>query len=185
MTVNDADATRHLAEPRGGTMKLSDSLVAELEREAEATRRVLARVPEEKLDWRPHPRSMSLGQLAMHVAGLPDGVTRLIEPPVAEVPTVPLPEAASRNQILFVLEGSVRAAAARLAAWDDADLLAEWRMTHAGETVLRIARLGMVRSILLNHWYHHRGQLTVYLRLLDVQVPAVYGASADEPAPVG
>lgn len=161
-------------------MKMTDALVAELTEEAAATRRVLERVPEDKLSWAPHPKSMSLGVLALHVAMIPGALAELLSEPTREMPTVPRPEATSRAEILSALEESVAAASARLSAWGEEDLMAEWRLTHGGETILARPRVAVVRAVMLNHWYHHRGQVLVYLRLLDVPVPAVYGPSADE-----
>jgi uncharacterized damage-inducible protein DinB len=161
-------------------MTLSERLIAEFTREVESTRRVLDRVPEDRLTWKPHPKSMSLGQLAMHVAGVPGGVTTLLRELVAEVPIVPLTEAASRAEILNTLEWSVVTVNNALTTWGDDGLHADWRMTLKGETLLAMPRIDMVRSTVLNHWYHHRGELIVYLRLLDVPIPAIYGPSADE-----
>jgi uncharacterized damage-inducible protein DinB len=161
-------------------MSLSERLLAEFTQEVGSTRRVLDRVPEDRLTWKPHPKSMSLGQLAMHVAGVPGGVTSLLRELVAEVPVVPLTEATSRAEILDTLEWSAVTVTNALTAWGDEGLLAEWRMTQQGKTLLAMPRIEMVRSIVLNHWYHHRGELIVYLRLLDVPIPAIYGPSADE-----
>lgn len=161
-------------------MRMTDVIVAELTEEAATTRRVLERVPEEKLSWAPHPKSMSLGQLALHVAMIPGALAELLSEPTREMPTVPRPEATSRAEILSALDDSVAVANAKLSAWGDEDLLAEWRLTVGGDTVLARPRMAVVRAIMLNHWYHHRGQLLVYLRLLEVPVPAVYGPSADE-----
>jgi uncharacterized damage-inducible protein DinB len=159
-----------------------EAIIGELEREGAATRRLLERLPEERLSWKPHAKSMTLGQLAMHVAGTPLGIAQLLAGSEAEVPDVPRPEAASRAEALSLLDESLRVAAERLAEWGTVGLRAPWRMTAGGETVLELPRYEMVRSLMLNHWYHHRGQLTVYFRLLDVPLPAIYGDSADEPA---
>jgi uncharacterized damage-inducible protein DinB len=162
-------------------MGTADTLIAELEQESEGTRRVLERVPEERLSWRPHPKSMSLGQLALHVAEVPGAVADLLDAPSAEAPEFSTrPEASSRNELLTALDGSIARATGKLASWGEAGLTAEWRMTQGAETLMAMPRLAMVRSVMLNHWYHHRGQLIVYLRLLDVPVPAIYGDSADE-----
>lgn len=161
-------------------MTITESLIAELEREAGTTRRVLERVPEEKLSWKPHVKSMTIGQLALHIAQLPYGITELVDELVREIPNVPRNEAKSRAELLSTLEMSVAHATNRLATWGDAGLFAMWRMTREGRTLMELPRVAVLRSILLNHWYHHRGQLTVYLRLLDVALPPVYGATADE-----
>jgi uncharacterized damage-inducible protein DinB len=161
-------------------MSVAEGFVDELTREAATTRRILERVPEEQLGWRPHPKSMSLGQLAFHIAILPRAIADLLTELVSEVPRVPLPEGTPVAEILSTLEASVPYAAAKLSSWGDDGLAAMWRMTSDGRTLLELPRLAMVRSVMLNHWYHHRGQLTVYLRMLDVPLPSVYGPSADE-----
>ncbi|HZD05147.1 MAG TPA: DinB family protein [Longimicrobiales bacterium] len=163
-------------------MTTSDALIAELRQEAEGTRRALERVPEDKLAWRPHPKSMSLGELALHVARVPGGVADLLDRSEAPAPDFSTrPEASSRAELLAALEESIAGATSKLASWGDEGLGAEWRMTQDGETLLALPRMAMTRAVMLNHWYHHRGQLLVYLRLLDVPVPAIYGDSADEP----
>ena len=161
-------------------MKMSSPYIDELTREAETTRRVLERVPQDKLTWKPHVRSMSLGQLALHVAQTPGAVAQLIAEDECQVPQFTQPEATSGAELLAALDQSVSGAKARLEGWDDASMMAEWRLRSGAKTIMALPRVGMVRSIMLNHWYHHRGQLLVYLRLLDVPVPSVYGPSADE-----
>ncbi|UUZ94250.1 DinB family protein [Paenibacillus sp. P25] len=161
-------------------MSQTEQLMAELKREAELTRSVLKRVPPDKLSWKPHAKSMSLGQLALHTAGVPGFVAEPLHEPIREVPVVPLPEAASVSEILSVLDEQLAVAENRLLAWGEAGLAETWKLTREGVPILQMPRFDMVRTILFNHWYHHRGQLTVYLRLLDVPVPSVYGPSADE-----
>jgi uncharacterized damage-inducible protein DinB len=161
-------------------MKIADSFIMELENEAKTTRRVLERVPADKLSWRPHEKSMSLGQLALHIAGTPGAVARLVSANIDTPPTFKQAEATSRDQLLQELDSSVAAAKAALAGWDDAKMMETWTMTGGGQTLMSFPRVGVVRAIMLNHWYHHRGQLTVYLRLLGVPLPSVYGPSADE-----
>ena len=156
------------------------SLIGELRQEAVTTRRILERVPEEKLRWRPHPKSMSLGELAMHVAMLPRGIVDLVSTLEANVPSVPRREAVALDELLSTLANSVEFAASRLAQWSDEDMAAIWTMKHEEKTLAAIPRKGVLRSLLFNHWYHHRGQLTVYLRLLDVALPPIYGSTADE-----
>lgn len=161
-------------------MKMSSPYIDELTREAETTRRVLERVPQDKLGWKPHVKSMSLGQLALHVAQTPGTVAQLITETECEVPQFTQPEAKSRAELLTALDHSVSTAKAKLEGWDDAGMMTEWKLRRGSKTLMALPRVGMVRSIMLNHWYHHRGQLLVYLRLLDVPVPSVYGPSADE-----
>lgn len=156
------------------------SLITELQREAVTTRRVFDRIPVEQLRWQPHPKSMTMGQLALHIAMLPHGITQLITPEVAELPDVPLHQPATLAEVNTALEAGVHQATARIEAWGEQGLLQEWRMVASGATLLRMQRGQMLRNVLLNHTYHHRGQLTVYLRLLDVPLPPVYGPTADE-----
>lgn len=159
-----------------------DSIINELRQEAVTTRRVLERVPEEKLSWKPHVKSLSLGQLSLHIASIPGNLTRLAQLDAfdaSEANFVP-PEATSVDQILTALDDSVNEAESYLSGLDNQAANAAWRLTLRGDEVFSVPRIGMLRSIMLNHWYHHRGQLTVYLRLLEVPVPVVYGRSADE-----
>jgi uncharacterized damage-inducible protein DinB len=160
-------------------MTVGEQFAAELTREAATTRRVLERVPEPQLAWRPHQKSMTLGQLAYHVAVIPRRIADLVTELSAEPPRVPLPETTPVAEILAALDEGVPYAAAKLSAWSDEDMAATWRMLREGKTLLELPRGMMLRNVMLNHWYHHRGQLTVYLRLLDVPLPSVYGPSAD------
>lgn len=104
----------------------------------------------------------------------------MLSKPSREIPFVPLDQPTSVEEILTTFDQSISTALDQLSSWDEQTLLADWKMTQDGQTVMILPRLEMVRSTMLNHWYHHRGQLTFYLRLLDVPVPAVYGPSADE-----
>ena len=162
-------------------MGIADALLAELEQEMPTTRRVLERVPQAHLSWKPHPKSMSLGQLALHVATVPGTVAELASiDTVAAPPQFVQPEAATAAELLPALSASVAKARTHLGALDDAAMGATWRLMNDGREVMAMPRVALVRAIMLNHWYHHRGQLLVYLRLLDVPVPSVYGPSADE-----
>jgi len=159
---------------------LWSSLVAELQREAQTTGRVLERIPEDRLSWRPHPKSMSLGQLGMHIAGLSRGIAQFISPPASEVPTVPIPEPESVQAMLDLLENSTSFASQAIEAWGDKGLAQEFKMTAREQTLMAMPRVAWIRTLMMNHAYHHRGQLTVYLRLLDVPLPSIYGPTADE-----
>jgi uncharacterized damage-inducible protein DinB len=161
-------------------MSLAEAFASELLHEAVTTRKVLERVPEQHLGWKPHPKSMSLGALAYHIAVLPEAIATLLSNLVTDVPFAPLPENTPVAEILATLDRSVPIGVAQLKAWGDAGLHEMWRMTREGQTIMELPRLAMVRSVMLNHWYHHRGQLTVYLRQLDVPLPSVYGPTADE-----
>jgi uncharacterized damage-inducible protein DinB len=158
------------------------ALIAELEQEAAATRRLLERVPADKLAWKPHAKSMTIGQLAQHVAGIPGHVSRMAQADGFDAAKARPEPAQPENAEGLVpkLEESLADARAFLSGLDEESAAAPWQLSHGEREVFTVPRLGMVRTMLMNHWYHHRGQLTVYLRLLDVPVPAVYGRSADE-----
>jgi uncharacterized damage-inducible protein DinB len=159
-----------------------DDLLQELEQEAHATRRVLERIPGDRLDWKPHPKSMSLGQLAMHVANLPGAIAEVSTRDFDAKTVIPRPGAKSTAELLAVLEESLARARRILGAMDDAELASPWRMMLGDRELWSVTRGQFLRSVMLNHWYHHRGQLTVYLRLTGALVPAVFGDSADEKA---
>ena len=161
-------------------MAMANPLIDELTREAETTKRVLERVPQDKLSWKPHPKSWSLGQLSLHVAQVPGAIAELITPLQCEPPNFTQLEAKSTAELVTALDNSVANAKTKLAGWGDEGLMSEWKLTDGPKTIMAMPRIGMVRSVMLNHWYHHRGQLAVYLRLLDVPVPSIYGPSADE-----
>jgi uncharacterized damage-inducible protein DinB len=152
----------------------------ELEQEAQTTKRVLDRIPENKLAWRPHPKSYSLGQLALHIASAPGNVAGIAAQDTAEAPNFSQPEAKSRQEVLDTFSRSLESAKATLKNMDDARLASPWSLTKNGRVVMSVPRIGFLRSVLMNHVYHHRGQLSVYLRMLDVPVPSIYGPSADE-----
>lgn len=161
-------------------MSLIQLLEEELHREAASTRRLIEVIPEANLAWRPHAKSMSLGQLALHLAGMPEALASMRSSSSHEVPIVPLPEAKSVSEIMALLERSAAAAASRIREWSDNDLQQPFNWTLEDLPIVSTSRYEQVRSTLLNHIYHHRGQLTVYLRLLDVPIPGIYGPSADE-----
>ncbi len=154
----------------------------EIEQEAAITKRVLERVPGDKLTWKPHPRSMTLGQLAMHVATIPGGISRLAAVDEFEFDPANFdpPNPNNAAEILAALDASVQAAQDYLRGVSEPAAMRTWRLMANGKEVMAMPRAGLLRSIMLNHWYHHRGQLSVYLRLLEVPVPVIYGRSADE-----
>jgi uncharacterized damage-inducible protein DinB len=162
-------------------MTVINGLLAELEQEAETTRRVLERIPQAHLTWKPHPKSMSLGQLALHVATVPGNVAELAaRDTIPEPPAFVQPEATTSAELLPSLAESVARARRALGGFDDEKMGAMWRLQTGGRDIMAMPRVAFVRAIMLNHWYHHRGQLLVYLRLLDQSVPSVYGPTADE-----
>ena len=159
---------------------IADSILMEMDQEAEATRRLFNVIPEDKLSWRPHPKARSLGELAMHVATIPSSVAEIAQMDTKEAGTFPVdPEATSRAQILEVFEDSLKKGKEIVAATDDTRAAAEWKLTKDGATIMAMPRIGFWRMVLLNHNYHHRGQLSAYLRELDVPMPSIYGPSAD------
>src|SRR5215207_3080379 len=157
-------------------MATIEELLQELEQEARTTRRVLERVPDDRLDWRPHAKSLTLGQLAMHVATLPGALAEIATRSAFEVGTeIPRPSATSAAQLLETLDRSVAHAKALLGGMDDGALATPWRLVSGEREVAAVPRGAFLRSTLLNHWYHHRGQLTVYLRQTGALIPAIYG----------
>jgi uncharacterized damage-inducible protein DinB len=163
-------------------MMTVNDIVQELEQEAQATRRVLERVPEERLGWKPHPKSMTLGQLAMHIANLPGAIAEISRRSFDVRTPIPRPEATSTAEVLAAFDDSMARAMSILSGMSDSELAAPWRMMNGDRELWSIPRAAFLRSVMLNHWYHHRGQLTVYLRQTGVPLPAVYGDSADERA---
>jgi uncharacterized damage-inducible protein DinB len=162
-------------------MPLIDELLKELEQEARTTRRVLERVPQDRLMWRPHAKARTLGELALHVAKVPGGVAMLVaSPSPAQAPNFVDPSPASTAELLPALDWSIAKAKEMLGGLSDAAMTAAWTLKSGDRELFTLSRVAIVRSVMLNHWYHHRGQLTVYLRELDVPVPSIYGPSADE-----
>ncbi len=168
--------------PKMEHASITAPMVGEITQEAATTRRVLERVPTDKLGWKPHPKSMTLGQLAMHVATIPQGISQMAAVDNFEINPADMrpPEAKSTADILAALDASVQKTRDYLAGVSDSAATANWSMNLQGKQLMAMPRIAMLRAILFNHWYHHRGQLSVYLRLLDVPVPTIYGPSADE-----
>jgi uncharacterized damage-inducible protein DinB len=161
---------------------MPEAMLNELRQEAEITKRLLDRVPEEKLEWRPHPKSMSLGQLTLHLASIPGDLTRLAHLDQFDAANANFESAMPKSKAMAMsaLNKGLSEASEYLAALSPDAAGAPWRLTLRGAEVFAMPRAVMLRSLLLNHWYHHRGQLSVYLRLLDVPIPVIYGRSADE-----
>jgi uncharacterized damage-inducible protein DinB len=156
--------------------------LAEMEQEAATTRRLLERVPGDKLDWQPHPKSMTLGRLAQHVATTPQPFAKFMKTDTLDSKdmdfTTPVME--SVDELLPMFEDAMRTTRDILSGWDDEKAEGTWTFIHNGEAVISAPRTAVFRQFSLNHWYHHRAQLGVYLRLLDVAVPMTYGPTADE-----
>jgi uncharacterized damage-inducible protein DinB len=164
-------------------ISIAESLLAEFEIQAPITRKFLERLPEDKLTWKPHEKSMTAGQLAYHLASIPGGVVRFVGNNPAQAPTsFNFPQPASRQEILDTLEESIRTVREVLPKFEDEAMTETWRL-DVGREMLALTRGQFLRDIMFSHWYQHRGQFCVYLRLLNVPVPATWGPSADEPPP--
>jgi len=163
-------------------MTIAQCLLAEFETQAAITRRFLERLPEDKLTWKPHEKSMSAVQLAYHLAFVPGGVIRFVQKNPAQAPDFAnFPQPASRQEILKTFDDSVATVRDLLPKLDDARMKETWRMFAKEREVLAQPRAEFLRDVMFSHWYQHRGQFSVYLRLLNVAVPASWGPSADEP----
>ena len=161
----------------------TQALIQEFEQEAATTRRVLERVPQDRLTWKPHAKSMSVGALALHIAGAPGFLSGWALQDQVEMTgdMEAAPEAESTSQILAAHDQSVTSTKEALTKLGDAGLTGDWKLTTKdGHTVMGMSKAALVRTVVLNHIYHHRGQLSVYLRLLEIPVPSIYGPSADE-----
>jgi uncharacterized damage-inducible protein DinB len=159
-----------------------EPMLREFQAEVAITRRVLDRVPADKLTWKPHVKSMTLGQLALHIASVPGALSKIAqldEFDAAQANFTP-PQPKSIEEIHGALADSIREADQCIGGMTEERALGTWRLLANGQPVITQPRVGVLRSIMLNHWYHHRGQLSVYLRMLDVPVPVIYGRSADE-----
>lgn len=165
-------------------MPIVDSLLPEYDHEFATTRRLLERVPEADFPWRPHAKSMTLGQLAGHVANIPFWCTATLNAPFYDLTAgdkeATLEHPASREDMLKEFDTRVTAARARLAQASDAEMLAAWALKKDGHELFSMPRVVAIRSFVMNHMIHHRGQLSVYLRLRDVPLPPIYGPTADE-----
>ena len=161
-------------------VSIAQTYLAEFEVQAPVTRKFLERLPEEKLLWKPHVKSMTAGQLAYHLALVPGGVVRAAQKNPAPAPDFAFPQPASVREVLSTFEQSITAVREALPRFDDADLRETWRLVAGDREVLAMPRGQFLRDVMLNHWYQHRGQFSVYLRLLDIAVPASWGPSADE-----
>ena len=161
-------------------MSTIEALLNELEQEAQTTRRVLERVPNDRLGWKPHDKSMSLGQLALHVATVPGGIAELSQKSPFPIGQFTQASATSAAELVPALEQSIARAREILQGMDDVSLSRTWRAVDGDREVMAIPVGALFRTIMLNHWYHHRGQLSVYLRQVGALVPSIYGPSADE-----
>ncbi|HVR95368.1 MAG TPA: DinB family protein [Thermoanaerobaculia bacterium] len=165
---------------------LSKAMVPEYDQEMATTRRVLERVPEGDFEWRPHAKSMTIGRLATHVAELAGWAPNLLQRDSLDIappdgPGYKPQTLGSRQEILDLFDKNVATTRELLASTDDETFMQPWTFLRGGQTIFTLPRAAVVRTMLFNHIIHHRGQLTVYLRLNDAPVPSVYGPTADEP----
>jgi uncharacterized damage-inducible protein DinB len=163
-------------------MSIAQAMLAEFEIQASVTRKFLERLPQDKLTWKPHEKSLSAGQLAFHLAAVPGGIVRLAQNNPAQArKSFDFPQPASHEEILKQFEESITTVRSLLPKFDDAAMNETWRLFAGEKEVLALPRAQFLRDIMLSHWYQHRGQFSVYLRMLNVPVPASWGPSADEP----
>jgi uncharacterized damage-inducible protein DinB len=166
-------------------MSYAESLLPEFDQEMASTRKVLERVPDDKLDWQPHPKSHTIGWNANHLANLPDWLVHTLTTPSLDIAPVggesyQMPKLASQAEILETFDRNVAAGRAAITAATDQDMSTMWTLERAGKPIFTMPRSAVVRSVVLNHMIHHRAILCVYLRLNDIPVPGMYGPSGDE-----
>ena len=164
-------------------MALADALLPEFDHEMSTTRKLLERVPDGKFDWKPHEKSMTLGALAQHVATIPMWGSETLKKSAVDIGgTAQLPALGTRDAILAAFDTNVAGARAALVGASDAEMMAPWTLKSGGHTIFTMPRAAVWRGFVVSHLVHHRGQLSVYLRLQDVPLPSIYGPSADEKA---
>jgi uncharacterized damage-inducible protein DinB len=166
----------------GSKMPFSQSLLPEFEEEMKNTRKLLECVPDGKLDYQPHAKSMTLGRLASHVGELPSWAAFVLDSEVLDLqPGQKAQVAATRAELLEKFDRGVADARTKISATTDEQWQKTWALKVAGKTMMSMPRSAVMRSVILNHLIHHRAQLGVYLRLNEVAIPGMYGPSADEP----
>jgi uncharacterized damage-inducible protein DinB len=162
-------------------MAFRDALIPEFDHEIANTRKTLERVPEDKLSWKPHEKSMSLGHLARHLAEIPSWAAPTIEQDALDMAGYKPPaEPRTRQEILDIFDQNVKTARASLNKLEDAALGKPWTLKGGDQVYFSMPKGGVLRGFVFSHMIHHRAQLGVYLRLLNVPVPSIYGPSADE-----
>jgi uncharacterized damage-inducible protein DinB len=166
-------------------MSYADTILPEFDQEMANTRKVLERIPDDKLEWQPHPKSHTIGWNANHLATLPDWLVNTLTKPSLDIAPVggtrlEYPTLTSRNEILELFDRNVAAARKTIVAAKDEDMATMWTLSFGGNPIFTMPRSAVVRSVVLNHMIHHRAHLCVYLRLNDIPVPGMYGPSGDE-----
>lgn len=164
-------------------MTISQALLPEFDEEMKNTRKLVECIPDSKLNYRPHPKSMTLAQLATHVVDIAGWANSALDLTVLDIPADYKPHIAeSRAELLEIFDKNVSSSRTKIAAATDEDWAAVWTFKMAGQTILSMPRASVMRSLVMNHLIHHRAQLGVFLRLNDVAIPGMYGPSADEVA---
>lgn len=164
-------------------MALNTPFINELQHECVSTRKILALVPLDQYDWKPHPKSMSIGRLATHIADLYNWVSITFdstELDFAKGGYVTPQQPQTKEAFLEIIDQNAAKALERIKAVTDEEMFVNWRLLNDGHVLFEMSRIAVLRSMVMNHLVHHRGQLSVYLRLLDIPIPGMYGPSADE-----
>jgi uncharacterized damage-inducible protein DinB len=162
-------------------MPMIQSMIDEMEQEGAATRRLLERLPQEHLGWKPHAKARPLGELAMHVATVQPALAGMLQSASADVASTQREGTAQTvDEIVAAFDQGLASAKSLLGKLSDDDLHSTWSLLREGKPVIAMPKIAVVRTIILNHVYHHRGQLSTYLRMLDVALPSIYGPTADE-----
>ena len=164
-------------------MSISQSLLPEFDMEMGNLRKTLERIPDDKFGYKPHPRSNTMGWMANHLANLANWATiTLTQDGLNFTPDMKVTEVGTTAEVLAVFDKNLAEARAALAAISDADMMKNWTLSAQGNVIFSMPRIACMRGFVMNHMIHHRAQLTVYMRLNDIPVPALYGPSADESA---
>jgi uncharacterized damage-inducible protein DinB len=166
-------------------MSYAETLLPEFDQEMANTRKVLERIPDDKLDWQAHPKSHTIGWNANHVADIPNWLVSVLTKPSLDIAPVggeryPFPKLTSGKEILELFDRNVSAARKAITEVKDEEMGSLWTLSQAGQTFFTMPRVAVVRGMVLNHLMHHRAHLCVYLRLNDIPVPGMYGPSGDE-----
>jgi uncharacterized damage-inducible protein DinB len=161
---------------------IRQGIIREIQHEGSQTKRILERIPVENFNWKPHEKSREIGQLAIHVAQIPAWTSRILAATDFDMLTFKreIPEIKSNNDLIKISEENIQKAADDLQKVSDEDLMTMWSFKRGEQVIFSLPRAAAIRNMSMNHLIHHRGQLSVYLRLLNIPVPGMYGASADE-----
>jgi len=163
-------------------VSIAQELLAEFEAQAPVTRKFLERLPEDQLTWKPHGKSLTAGQLAYHLAFVPGGVIRGAQQSQISPPDFQFPQPDCMAHVLKTFDESIATVREVMPSFDDRAMNDIWRVVLGDQELLAMPRQAFLRNIMLNHWYQHRGQFSVYLRILNIAVPSSWGPSADEQA---